>query len=87
MSILPQVREKTLLDKALESSKGKRRRPCACDIPQRIDLALAYVSGHITGPQAAEALGVGSSNAAHLIAGIILTGIRQGILKVERVKR
>lgn len=54
------------------------------DLESRIDLALAYANKTITGGQAKHALKSGSYQA--ILANAIMTGIRHGILKVERVK-
>lgn len=87
MSILPQVAEKTLLEKARESRPARYTHIMVADVPQRIDLALAYVAGEITGIQAANAMGVNPHNIAQTLGKILMRGIRSGMLKIEKVSR
>jgi hypothetical protein len=74
---------KTLVEKALEAKVAIGGKAPDAEL---LDLALAYSQRMVTGAQARIALGSKSkANPSVRLSGILMTAIRQGLLKVERV--
>lgn len=76
--------EKTLLEKALVSTTRRMQSSLEPDIQvQRIELALAYAQGKITSGQAAIALGMANKSVTAVLANVLLSGLRRGVLHVD----
>lgn len=79
------MKSKTLLQVAKES-KSARLDPDNPLRRERIELALAYVRGEVTGAQAGEALGTSRTNACTSLALTLVSAIKRGQLRIEVAK-
>lgn len=70
----------SLLQKALQHLD---RRSGAATTPERIDLALAWLTGTVTTGQAASALGTQSHNAPKLLATSLRHAFKQGRIRIK----
>lgn len=76
---------KNLLEQARRSEVIYRGRTIK-EIRERCELAIAYRNGKVQSDKVAAALGIKTSQVAAYTDSIIMTGIRQRVLRIEMVE-
>lgn len=77
----------TLLEKAMQYEGGNKKNSVVpCDLVERCELALAWLTGKISRKQYMFATGTKETTAQQAAVSAIASGIRNGVVKAEVVK-